>query len=196
MRLLLVPVRAAALIALVLLCTGCGLGPLDATQAGGDRAEPVPLLTVLPSPGALRGPPAEAADAANLARAFTGDEDPGLTARIAGRDPAAAGIREWTNPTGGSMTAVVTVWDSHLVATGVGSDLAGMLLDRGGSAWTPDDIPGSRGARIDDPAGRELRLSYSVGPNSLYVRSTGTVPEATVTKTVRRLIQALRGETG
>ena len=182
--------------ALVLLCAGCGPGPLDATQAGGDRAKPVPLLTVLPSPGALRGPPAEATDSDALARAFTGSEDAALSARITHRDPAAAAAREWTNPTGGSMTAVVTVWDSHLVATGVGADLAGMLLDRGGSAWTPKDVPGSRGARIDDSEGRELRLAYSVGPNSLYVRSTGDVPEATVTKTVRRLIQALRGETG
>lgn len=186
----------AVIAAVVALGAGCGPGPLDATQAGGDRGEPVPLLTVLPSPGALRGPPAREAGADELAYAFTGAEDAGLSARIADRDPAAAGVREWTNPTGGSMTAVVTVWDSHLVATGVGADLAGMLLDRGGSAWTPEDVPGSRGARIEEPAGRELRLAYSVGPNSLYVRATGTVPEATVIKTVRRLIQALRGETG
>lgn len=90
------------------------------------------------------------------------------------------------------MTAAVSVWDSHLTAVGVGSDLATLLIaDGDAAAWTPDDVPGSRGARIDDPARRELRLAYSIGPNSLYVRATGSVPEATVVKTVNRLIEAL-----
>ena len=90
------------------------------------------------------------------------------------------------------MTAAVTVWDSHLTAVGVGSDLATLLINGGdAAAWTPSDVRGSRGARIDDPARRELRLAYSIGPNSLYVRSTGSVPEATVVKTLKRLIEAL-----
>lgn len=187
--------RPALLVVLLVILAGCG--PLDATQAGGDQASPVPLLRVLPSPGELRGAPARAADADSLARAFTGADDASLAERIRARDPVAAGIREWSSPSGGTMTAAVTVWDSHLTATGVGSDLATLLVGgAGAAAWTPDDVPGSRGARVDDPSRRELRLAYSVGPNSLYVRSTGSVPEATVTKTVKRLIQALQGETG
>lgn len=188
-------VRPALLVVLLVILAGCG--PLDATQAGGDQAKPVPLLRVLPSPGELRGAPARTADADALARAFTGADDPVLARRIRDRDPVAAGLREWSNPSGGTMTAAVTVWGSHLTATGVGSDLATMLVDdAGAAAWTPDDVPGGRGARVDDPARRELRLAYSVGPNSLYVRSTGSVPEATVVKTVKRLIRALQGETG
>lgn len=187
-------VRPALLIALLLILAGCG--PLDATQAGGDQAEPVPLLTVLPSPGSLRGPPAQEADAVALARAFTGAPDDVLAERIGDRDPVAAGVRQWSNPTGGTMTAAVSVWDSHLTATGVGADLATLLVGDGGAAWTPTEVPGGRGARIDDAARREMRLAYSVGPNSLYVRATGSVPEATVIKTVKRLIVALRGETG
>lgn len=183
-------VRAALLIVLLLVVAGCG--PLDATQAGGDQADPVRLLTVLPSPGELRGPEARQADAAELARAFSGAEDATLAQRITDRDPVAAGIREWTNPDGGTMTAAVTVWDSHLTAVGVGSDLATLLINGGdAAAWTPSDVPGSRGARIDDPARRQLRLAYSIGPNSFYVRSTGSVPEATVVKTLKRLIEAL-----
>ena len=183
-------VRAALLIVLLLVVAGCG--PLDATQAGGDQADPVRLLTVLPSPGDLRGPDAQEADAAELARAFSGSDDATLAQRITDRDPVSAGIREWTNPDGGTMTAAVTVWDSHLTAVGVGSDLATLLINGGdAAAWTPSDVPGSRGARIDDPARRELRLAYSIGPNSLYVRSTGSVPEATVVKTLKRLIEAL-----
>ena len=188
--------RLLALVAVVLLAAGCGLGPLDATQSGGAEAQPVPLLTVLPSPGSLRGPAAEVADADVLQRAFTGTEDDGLAGRIRDRDPVAAGVRTWSGPRGGVLVAAVSVWDSHLTATGIGSDLARMLVDSGGSAWTPVDQPGSRGARIEDPARRELRLAYSVGPNSLYVRATGPVPEETVTKTLRRLVLGLEGETG
>lgn len=189
-----VGVRIVALIALVLLAGGCGLGPLDATQSGGEQARPVPLLTVLPSPGSLRGPAAEAADPDVLQRAFTGAEDDALARQIRDRDPIAAGVRTWSGPRGGMLVTAVSVWDSHLIATGVGADLATMLVGEGGSAWTPEDVPGSRGARIEDPDRRELRLAYSVGPNSLYVRATGPVPEATVTKTLNRLILGLQGE--
>jgi hypothetical protein len=189
-----VGVRVAALIALVLLAGGCGLGPLDATQSGGEQAKPVPLLTVLPSPGSLRGPAAQAADPVALQRAFTGAENDALARQIRDRAPAAAAVRTWSGPRGGVLVAAVSVWDSHLTATGVGSDLATMLVGEGGAAWTPQEVPGSRGARIEDPARRELRLAYSVGPNSLYVRATGPVPDATVVKTLKRLILGLQGE--
>lgn len=189
-------VRVVALIALVLLAGGCGLGPLDATQSGGAQARPVPLLTVLPSPGSLRGEAAQAADADVLQRAFTGAEDDALAQRIRDRRPVAAAVRTWSGPRGGFLVAAVSVWDSHLTATGVGSDLASMLVADGGSAWTPLDAPGSRGARREDPDRRELRLAYSVGPNALYVRATGPVPDATVTRTLTLLTEALEGQIG
>jgi hypothetical protein len=185
-----------ALLAVALIASGCDAGPLDATQSGGTRAEPVALLSVLPSPGSLRGRPAEAADALALQRAFTGDTDHALARRIDERTPAAAGVRSWRGPRGGTLTAAVSVWDSHLVATGIGAGIASRLVDDGGIAWTPDAVRGSRGARIDADDRRELRLAYSVGPNSLYVRSTGPVPEETVTTALNRLIQGLRGQGG
>jgi len=175
---------ALAVAALVL--AGCG-GPLDPTEAGGDAADPVALLTILPSPGALRGPAATAAGPDELQRAFTGDDDPELAGRIRERAPSAAGVRSWTGPDGQTMTAAVSVWDSHLVATGVGSDLAAALVGDGGEAWTPADSPGSRGARREGPGGRELRLARSVGPNALYVRATGPVPEDTVIRALQRM---------
>lgn len=192
-------VRAAALIVLATVAvalSGCSTGPLDATQSGGTPAKPVALLTVLPSPGSLRGVPAATADAPALQRAFTGPEDDQLAGRIRDRAPSAAAVRSWRGPRGGFLVAAVSVWDSHIVATGVGSDLATMLAEKGGAAWTPSDVPGSRGARVEDPARREIRLAYSVGPNSLYVRATGPVPDETVTKTLRRMIEALAGEAG
>lgn len=179
----LAPVAAA----LALVLAGCG-GPLSPTEAGGDPADPVALLSILPSPGALRGPAAESADAGELQRAFTGVDDPGLADRIRDRDPSAAGVRSWTGPDGQTMTAAVSVWGSHLVATGVGSELASNLAGGdGGEAWTPRDSPGSRGARRETADGREVRLAYSVGPNALYVRATGPVPDATVIKTLERM---------
>lgn len=168
-------------------------GPLDAAQTGGERADPVALLTVLPSPATLRGGPAQVADADALQRALTGGSDPVLAERIGERAPE-AGVRRWENPQGGTLTATVSVWDSHLVATGVGADVARFLVEDGGSAWTPDEIRGSRGSRVDDPARRELRLAYSVGPNSLAVRATGAVSEEIVTRTLRRMIVTLRGD--
>lgn len=184
-------VRLICLLTLTLLVSGCG--PLDATQSGGTQAKPVALLTLLPSPAALRGPAATAADASALQRAFTGAKDDELARRIGDRDPVAAGVRTWSDPGGGVLVAAVSVWDSHLIATGIGADIAGRLVSGGGAAWTPDETPGSRGARVDDAGRRELRLAYSIGPNSLFVRATGPVPEETVVKTMTRLIKGLPG---
>lgn len=186
--------RVAVLIALVLLTAGCGLGPLDATQSGGDRARPVPLLGVLPSPGDLRGPDAAAAGADDLQLAFTGVADPALATRITQLAPSAAGVRTWADPRGGEMVAAVSVWDSHLTATQVGADLATRLTDAGATAWTPSEVRGARGARLAGDGRREVRLGYAIGPNALYVRATGSVSDATVITTMNRLIAALPGQ--
>jgi hypothetical protein len=183
--------RARLAIALALvagLLAGCG--PLGPTDEGGDEADPVALLSVLPSPGDLRGPPARTADAADLAEAFTGVADPDLASIIDSRDPKAAAVRTWTGPGGESLTAVATVWRSHLVATQVGADLAQRLVSDGGSAWTPPEARAARGARRDDP--RELRLGRSVGPNAIYIRATGPVSDDTVTTALERLTQQLQ----
>lgn len=184
------------LIAIVLVALGlCACGPQGPTEEGGPSGRPLEMLTVLPSPDDLRGPPARAADAAALQRAFTGEADPGLTDVIETRAPSAAAVREWTDPRGGRLVAAVSVWPSHLVATGVGSDLAARLVADGGEAWTPSGTPGGRGARRagDRP---EIRLGFSVGPNALYVRATGGVSEEVVTRTMGRLRQVLEGQTG
>jgi hypothetical protein len=188
-----VRVRSAALVALLLTVLAvAGCGPLDATQSGGDRADPVELLTILPSPDDLRGDPARAADAEELQVAFTGAADPELAEVIASRSPV-AGVRTWTDPSGGTLTAAVSVWGSHLTATGVGSDLATRLVGDGGVAWTPTSIPGSRGAKREGDALGERRLAYSVGPNSFYVRATGDVPDEILTRTLDRMITYQRG---
>lgn len=186
--------RAAALallLAAVLLVAGCGPGPLDATQTGGDTARPVPLLMVLPSPGDLRGPDATVATADDLQLAFTGTANPALAAQIASRAPAAAGVRTWRDPRGGELVAAVSVWDSHLTATQVGADLATELTDKGGSAWSPPQVRGSRGATSAAGTPREVRLSYAIGRNNMYVRATGSVSDGTVIKQLNRLIEAL-----
>jgi hypothetical protein len=188
-------VRAAALPALLAALVACvACGPTSPTQAGGDAADPVALLTVLPSPGQLRGEPAQAAGPAALQEALTGAPDSVLAQRVRERAPKAAAVRSWTGPGGQELVAVASVWGSHLVATGVGADAAELLLaEPGARAWTPREAPGSRGARVD-AAGREARrLAFAVGPNSVYVRSRGPVPGDVVERTLRRLVLALEG---
>ncbi len=187
--------RAALLTALLLAIAACAAcGPTSPTQAGGEAADPVALLTVLPSPGLLRGEPAAPADPAALQRGLTGAPDPALAERVRERAPSAAAVRSWTGPRGQELVAVASVWDSHLIATGVGGGAAEQLLrEPGARAWTPRDAPGSRGARVD-AAGREARrLAFAVGPNSIYVRSRGPVPDDVVEKTLRRLVLTLEG---
>lgn len=186
-------VLALALLAAVLASAACG--PTSPTEAGGNDTDPVKLLTVLPSPGNLRGQPAAAVDDDALQVALTGSPDPAVAARVRERAPRAAAVRTWTAPGGQELVAVASVWDSHLIATGIGGDAAELILGQDGAkAWTPSDSPGSRGARIDTPGHEDQRLSFAVGPNSVYVRAEGPVPEDVVQRTLRRLVQTLDGQ--
>jgi hypothetical protein len=186
--------RLAVLLACLLAVAACG--PLGPTDSGGADADPVALLTVLPSPGDLRGEPAAPADAARLQEALTGEPDPELVERIEMRDPEAAAVRSWTAAGGQELVASVSVWSSHLLATGIGGDAAKFLVDHepGARAWTPSGLPGSRGARVDAPGREERRLAFAVGPNAIFVRSRGPVPDDVVAKTMRRLILSLEGQ--
>lgn len=185
----------ALLAALALAVAGCG--PEGPTEAGGDPADALAALTILPSPGDLRGEPATRADAAAVQRAFTGTDDPELARRIAGRGMKDAAVRTWSGPGGQELVAVVTVWESHLIATGVGGNAAELLLTTDGArAWTPSEVNGSRGVRVDTPGDEEARVAYAVGPNGIFVRSVGPVPEDVVPTALDRLARYLRGQDG
>ncbi len=190
------PVRAAALALAALLAAAllAACGPTSPVEPGGEAGDALAIVDALPSPGDLRGPPGAEADAAALTRAFTGEDDPELAEVVERRAPTDAATRTWSSPGGGTLTVVATAWPSHLVATGVGSDLAQFLVADGGSAWTPAEVRSSRGARRDDPA--EIRLGLSVGPNALYVRATGDVDEDTVITAMERMRLVLEGQTG
>ena len=179
---------AAALV----LVTGCG--PQGPAEAGGDAGRPLEIVGALPSPGELRGVEGAEADGAALAEAFTGRTDPELAEVIEGRAPSAAATRSWTSPGGGTLTVAASVWPTHLVATGIGGNLAAFLVEDGGAAWTPAEVPSSRGARRADPA--EVRLGLSVGPNALYVRATGDVGEDVAIRAMERMQLVLEGQTG
>lgn len=189
------PVRSLIILTCVLAVAVAGCGPLDATGSGGTELDPVALLGVLPSPDDLRGAPATAADDTRLQDALTGEQDAGVAARIADLKPAGAGVRTWTAPGGRRLVAVVSAWDSHLTAIGIGGDMAAALVDQGGSAWTPDDANGSRGARIDAGGRQEMRLSYGVGRNSLYVRAEGPVDPDVVIRTLNRMRTVAQAQT-
>ncbi len=184
----------AILVLVAVVATGCG--PSSPTEAGGPEADPLYLLGVLPSPDDLRGPPAAEADPAALLEVLTGTADAGLAAQLSDRGLRTAAVRTWAAPGGGELEAAVSVWRSHLVATGIGADASARLVEEdGGSSWTPSDVPGGRGARLDGPR-PERRLAYSVGPNSFYVRSSGDVAEDVVVRTMRRLILTQEGREG
>jgi hypothetical protein len=187
--------RAALVLLLLAALAAAGCGPLSPGGDNGTAVDPVQVLTTLPSPDDLRGPAATTADATELQLAFTGSPDPAMVDRITANAPSAAAVRTWTGPGGQTMTATVSVWGSPLTASGVGSDLAQELSDRGGHAWTPPGAGGTRGSRLDDDSpdqsGRELRISYAVGQNALYVRATGPVPDDTVVRTIERLIEVV-----
>lgn len=187
--------RAATLLALLVVAAAlaAGCGPTGPVEAGGEEADPVPLLTVLPSPDDLRGGPAVEAGPADLLEALLGSADPVLADRLGDRGLGAAGVRRWSR-SGGELTAAVSVWRSHLVATGIGADAAARLVQDGdGRAWTPSQVGGGRGAQRDAGADSDRRLAFSVGPNALYVRATGDVPAEIVVRTMRRLIEAQQG---
>lgn len=190
-RRLVVPVIVVGLAGIGL----AGCGPTGPTDPSGRDADPVALLRVLPSPDDLRGPAARPADAAGLADALSGGADPDLARRVRDQGLDRAAVREWRAPDGGRLIASVSVWDSHLVATGIASDSASLLLDRPGArAWTPSDAPSTRGARIAGAGGeRELRLADAVGPNALVVRAEGPVDDDVVVRTVKRLTLVQEG---
>ena len=154
------------------------------------------LLNVLPSPDDLRGPAGD-------------DGRPGTlleTPSPATADPDLAGSIRRPRPEDRrrahldrarrrqTLQAAVSVWHSHLVATGVGADARpGWPTRTAASAWTPSDVPRQPGRADRRGPTRSCRLAYAVGPNSLYVRSTGDVPEDAVIRTLHRLIVTQEG---
>lgn len=186
-------IALAVLLACALAVSGCG--PEGPVRADGEAADPLAALAILPSPGDLRGEPAAPADVDQVQRAFTGADDPELADAIRGRGMVEGAVRTWTAPGGQELVAVVTVWESHLIATGVGGNAAELLMRAdGATAWTPRDVNGSRGARVDRDGHREARAAYAVGPNSVFVRSVGPVPDEVTATALDRLVRYLRGQ--
>lgn len=186
---------ALAVVFMALVAGACG--PEGPTQAGGEQVDAVALLTILPSPGALRGEPAAPVDEAGLIEALTGTSDAQLIATLETRKMQSAAVRRWTGPGGQELVAAVSVWESHLIATGIGGQAAELLQSDGASAWTPSGLNGSRGARLEDGARTERRLAFAVGPNSIFVRSVGAeVDEETLTRAMTRLIRSAEVESG
>jgi hypothetical protein len=108
-----------------------------------------------------------------------------------------AAVRRWQAPGGQELITAISVWDSHLVATGIGGQAAERLIGApGGRAWTPSGLGGSRGARVGADGEVERRLAYAVGPNSIYVRSVGPVDEQIVTRAAERLIRFVQATDG
>jgi hypothetical protein len=190
--------RIPGLIALIVACAALvACGPAGPVEPRGSAVDPVAMLSILPSPGALRGAPAARADESALQMALTGESDGALVEVLEGRGLSDAAVRSWQGPDGQELVAVISVWDSHLLATGIGGQAAEFLLAQpGGRAWTPRGLGGSRGARVDTPGAEQRRLAFAVGPNSIYVRSRGPVDEEVVRTAMERMVRSVRAESG
>lgn len=185
------------MVAILFACAGLvACGPAGPVEAGGDTVDPVAVLSILPSPGQLRGDPAQRADENALQSALTGTDDRQLVEILEGRGLVDAAVRTWTGPGESELVAVISVWESHLLATGIGGQAAEFLLSAPGArAWTPPGLGGSRGVRVDTEGERSARLAYAVGPNSIFLRSEGPVDPEVVRVAMERLVRSVRAET-
>jgi hypothetical protein len=179
----------AAVVPMVVLA-GCGTG------GGGGTTPSVPplrLVTILPTPNGLRdATPGRPAGAAQVQETLLGHPDAAIAKQLTEVGLAEAATRTWTGPGGRSLVVVVARYPDHDTALSIGADAAEELLRRGGaSAWTPQEIGGSRGARAGSGADAAAALSFAVGDVSLFARSEGGVPDDVVETAVARLATAL-----
>ena len=187
-RALLAPLAA---LAAALLLAGCNASG-DAPEAPHD-VPPLTLVHILPTPNGLTDvESARPASPAVVQATLAGRPDAPSVKNLEESGLGASAIRRWRGRGGATLTVVVSRWSNHEAATNVGGDAAELPLGSAGAkAWTPDQVPGSRGSKVDPPGPRSRALSYAVGGIELFVRSTGGVPDADVVRTMQRLIAAL-----
>lgn len=186
---MLAPVTRVALIVCACLALAA-CGPAGPNESKGPPARPTYVLHTLPVPSGLRDGVAErtATPAEVLTALLPQPPVEAEVRRATGAGLGESAIRTFTAPGGGRMAAVVTVWPSNLVAANFARQVVQMRLDAGGSAWTPKDVPGGQGARLDGGR-RERILVKAVGPNTLFVVASGPVPDDAVEVTVRRMVE-------
>ncbi|MCB0881007.1 MAG: hypothetical protein KDC33_02165 [Thermoleophilia bacterium] len=183
--------RLAPFLAVAALAAAAGCGPAGPNESKGPAADPVAVLHTLPVPSGLRNGVAEhEATAEQVLAATLPDAVPeAVSSRARGAGLGRSGIRTFTHPGGGELSAVIVVWPSHLTADNFGLQLVQTRLGKDGrTAWTPRDLPGSQGARQGE-GDRERILVRSVGPNTLVVRGTGAVPDDAVAVTLKRMVE-------
>ena len=161
---------------------------------GGTPVSPVALANVLPAPAGFDAAgPAVSAGAVEVQRELAGRSDAEGVRRLEVADLREGAIRRWSRSDGGRVTVVTTRWASRILATNVGAASAELLLaEPGAQAWTPSQVPGSRGARIDGADGR-LALSRSVGPNGIFIRAEGGVDAVAVARLMELAVAAAEG---
>jgi len=189
-------VRRATLIPLAALAAALLLAGCNASGNQQDAPRNVPPLTlvhILPTPNGLTDvESARAASPAVVQATLAGRPDAPSVKNLEDSGLGAAAIRRWRRGAGGTLTVVVSRWDNHEAATDVGGDAAEIPLGSAGAkAWTPDQVPGSRGSKVDPPGPPSRSLSYAVGNTGLFVRSTGGVPDDDVVTTMQRMVAAL-----
>jgi hypothetical protein len=106
-------------------------------------------------------------------------------------------IRTWSGPDGADMLVAVSRWPDHQIATSVGGGAADQPLNSpGASAWNPEQISGSRGARVNAPGSPSRVLAIAVGEISLVVRADGPVTDAAVIRVLDLVSRPVRSAIG
>lgn len=195
--LMLMRFRPLAIALVVIAVTVAGCGPTGPGDPGGDTADPVYLLSVLPTPNGLVDTQRQRkASAPQLVDALLGNADPLIAERVDASGVQDAAVRRWSGPDAGTMVASVSVWRGHSVASNVAVVVGQSQLGGAGvSAWTPREVPGSAGTR--STVGQRVRvLTRAIGPNVFVVRATGGVSDRDAIRALDRLIVLQTGSDG
>jgi hypothetical protein len=186
------PVRRIAVTAaaLALAAAAAGCGPAGPRDQGGEKADPVGLLRILPVPRGLEDvAPARLVTPAVAVPAMTGDRRAAVADRVAGAGIGDTGMRTFRTPGGGTMAAVVSVWPTAQIASNFAIQVAQQRLGEPGvRAWTPSSVRGAQGVRETGGRGERV-VARAVGPNVIVVRALGDVPDRAVADTARRLVE-------
>jgi hypothetical protein len=173
---------------------GCGSGSLEQPPTDIDLSR---VLTILPTPKGLdQSTVVRSADVATVQATFAGVAKAESVAVYKSLGFKDAAIREWSGDDGAHVLAIISRWPDRQKATNVGAGPVNLLLDTSNAAaWTPQELAGTRGARLTVPGKPNVKiLAFAVAEVSLVVRGDGPVSDAAMIRTMELLIAPVRAK--
>jgi hypothetical protein len=186
--------RLVPLSLLLTILLGCGGASLEQPPT---NINLVQTLTILPTPKGLdQSNVVRRADVASVQATFAGVAKAESVAVYKDLGFKDAAIREWSGNDGAHVLAMISRWPDRQTATNVGAGPVNLLLDTSNAAaWTPRELPGTRGARLTAPGKPNIKLlAFAVAEVSLVVRGDGPVTDAAMIRTMELLIAPVRAK--